>query len=79
MPMPARKPPPPDYREPTYADILALPDPVVGQIIDGELVALPWPRSSRAVATSTMGRDDAAARIPPFDAIALDLDRWWLP
>jgi hypothetical protein len=27
----------------TYEDLLALPDNVIGQIIDGELVASRWP------------------------------------
>lgn len=27
----------------------------------------------------TWGGDDNTARIPPFDAIALELERWWMP
>lgn len=40
-----------------YSDILALPDHVVGQIIDGELVVQPRPAGLHATATTAMAGD----------------------
>lgn len=45
----------PKNRPATYADLLALPDNVVGQIVDGELVVAPRPAPSHAMATSYLG------------------------
>ena len=42
-------------RPATYADIEALPENMVGQIIDGELIAMPRPASPHAVAHSELG------------------------
>ena len=42
-------------RPATYADIEALPENMVGQIIDGELIAMPRPASPHAVAHSVLG------------------------
>ncbi|WP_164007185.1 Uma2 family endonuclease [Pyxidicoccus trucidator] len=42
-------------RPATYADIEALPENMVGQIIDGELIAMPRPASPHAVAYSVLG------------------------
>lgn len=42
-------------RPATYADLLALPESVVGQIVDGELVVAPRPTPAHAVATSSIG------------------------
>ncbi|AEI62114.1 hypothetical protein LILAB_00910 [Corallococcus macrosporus] len=39
-------------RPATYEDLMALPENMVGQIIDGELIALPRPASPHAVAHS---------------------------
>lgn len=39
----------------TYEDILALPEHVVGQIIDGELVVIPRPTLRHARAATTLG------------------------
>ncbi len=44
-------------RPATYADLLALPDHVVGQIIDGELVVSPRPAPPHAIATSFLGAE----------------------
>jgi hypothetical protein len=41
----------------TYDDILALPEHVVGEIIDGELIVSPRPRPVHALATSSLGAD----------------------
>ncbi|MBL8111832.1 MAG: Uma2 family endonuclease [Acidobacteria bacterium] len=45
----------------TYADILALPRHVNGQIVDGELFATPRPANPHAMASSTLGMDLGAA------------------
>jgi hypothetical protein len=45
----------------TYADILALPEHVVGEIVDGELYVSPRP-SPHAIASSTLGGE----LVPPF-------------
>ncbi|MEO0973769.1 MAG: Uma2 family endonuclease [Pseudomonadota bacterium] len=41
----------------TYADLLALPDHVVGEIVDGELHASPRPATPHAHVASTLGMD----------------------
>jgi Uma2 family endonuclease len=41
----------------TYDDILALPEHVVGEIIDGELIVSPRPRPVHALATTVLGTD----------------------
>ena len=45
----------PKKRPATYGDLLALPDNVVGQIVDGELVVSPRPAPLHAVATTFLG------------------------
>jgi Uma2 family endonuclease len=47
----------------TYADILALPEHVVGEIIDGELYVSPRPASPHARASSRLGMEVGG----PFD------------
>jgi len=47
----------------TYADLEALPPNLVGEIIDGELIASPRPASLHAVAASRLGVDLGG----PFD------------
>ncbi len=75
-------------RKATYADIEALPDHVVGEILAGELVVSPRPRLRHASAlggiqTQTMGPSvhsgDAAAAIPPFEAVPIELGLLWKP
>jgi Uma2 family endonuclease len=41
----------------TYDDILALPEHVVGEIIDGDLIVSPRPRPAHALATTVLGSD----------------------
>ncbi|MBZ4423207.1 Uma2 family endonuclease [Myxococcus sp. RHSTA-1-4] len=41
-------------RPATYEDLLALPENMVGQIIDGELISMPRPASRHAVAYSSL-------------------------
>jgi Uma2 family endonuclease len=55
MTVPARRPA-------TYEDILALPENVVGEIIDGELVVSPRPGPRHADVASSLG----GILIPPF-------------
>jgi Uma2 family endonuclease len=45
----------PKKRPATYADLLDLPENVVGQIIDGEMVVSPRPAPPHAIATSHLG------------------------
>ncbi|WP_074949969.1 Uma2 family endonuclease [Myxococcus fulvus] len=42
-------------RPATYEDLLALPEHVVGQIVDGELIVMPRPASPHGRATSRLG------------------------
>ncbi len=48
---------PESKREATYEDLVALPANMVGQIIAGELIALPRPANDHAVTSSTLGSD----------------------
>src|SRR5689334_19093649 len=49
-------------REATYEDLLALPEHVVGEIIDGELHVSPRPASLHAAAATALGEELG----PPF-------------
>jgi Uma2 family endonuclease len=44
-------------REATYEDLLALPDHVVGEIIDGELIVSPRPATPHATSYAAIGAD----------------------
>ncbi len=50
-------------RPATYADIEALPEHVVGEILDGELIVSPRPASPHAIAASRLGSELGG----PFD------------
>lgn len=50
-------PPVPQRKPATYADIMALPDHVVGEILDDELVVSPRPAPAHAFASSGIGMD----------------------
>jgi Uma2 family endonuclease len=41
----------------TYAELVALPSHLVGEIVDGELIASPRPGAAHAVASSALGAD----------------------
>jgi Uma2 family endonuclease len=72
MVLPARKTPKPA----TYADILALPDHVVGQIVEGELYVAPRPASRHARASTKI-----VAALGSFDSDGggpNDPGGWWL-
>jgi Uma2 family endonuclease len=53
----------PARRRATYADLIALPEHLVGEIVDGELVASPRPAARHARAASVLG----GTLGPPFD------------
>lgn len=61
----------------TYDQILALPDNVVGEILEGELIASPRPASPHAVATSALGADLGGAFHRPPGGPA-GPGGWWI-
>ena len=67
MTLPARRPA-------TYADIVALPEHVVGEILDGELVTSPRPAPSHAIVATGL----AAALAPPFQYGDGGPGGWWI-
>ncbi len=58
----------------TYADVEALPDHVVGEILDGELYASPRPRLRHAMAATRL----TGRLSPPFDDGRGGPGGWWL-
>jgi Uma2 family endonuclease len=60
--------------EATYADLLTLPDHVVGEIVDGELIVSPRPAAPHARASSVLGGDLG----PPFDRGRGGPGGWWI-
>ena len=61
-------------REPTYEDLLALPDEVVGQLVEGELHATPRPAIDHQRAVSILG-----IRLgDPFDLGGGGPGGWWI-
>jgi Uma2 family endonuclease len=58
----------------TYEDLRALPETVVGQIVDGELVASPRPASRHVVVASTLGAQLAG----PFQLGRGGPGGWWI-
>jgi Uma2 family endonuclease len=64
-------------RRATYADLVALPDTLVAEIIDGDLYASPRPASPHTYAASALGADiNGAFHRPPGSG-----DRpggWWI-
>jgi Uma2 family endonuclease len=61
-------------KEATYADLLALPENVIGEIVDGELIASPRPAAPHARASSILGGDLG----PPFDRGKGGPGGWWI-
>jgi Uma2 family endonuclease len=61
-------------KEATYADLLALPENVIGEIVDGELIASPRPAAPHARASSVLGGDLG----PPFDRGRGGPGGWWI-
>jgi Uma2 family endonuclease len=58
----------------TYADLLALPPELVGQLIDGDLYAMPRPTTGHAGVTSVLGMDLGG----PFQRGRGGPGGWWL-
>jgi hypothetical protein len=48
-------------RRATYADLIEVPEHLVAEILDGELVTSPRPASPHALAASTIGIDVGGA------------------
>lgn len=61
-------------RPATYADLLAVPDHLVAEILDGELHTSPRPAIPHAVATSGLSAD----LIGPFDRGRGGPGGWWI-
>ena len=64
----------PRGREATYEDLLALPDEVVGQLVEGELHATPRPAIDHQRASSILGSD----LVNPFDRGRGGPGGWWI-
>jgi hypothetical protein len=65
---------PPFDRPATYADLAALPDNLVAEIVDGELHASPRPAAPHTVAASVIG----GALLPPFHTGHGGPGGWWI-
>jgi Uma2 family endonuclease len=64
----------PARRPATYDDLLALPDHVVGEIVDGELFVSPRPAPRHAVASSVLGGQIG----PPYHSGRGGPGGWWI-
>ena len=64
----------PKRREATYEDLLALPDDVLGQLVEGELHATPRPAIEHQRTSSTLGFDLGV----PFDRGRGGPGGWWI-
>lgn len=58
----------------TYEDLFALPEHVVGEILDGELIVSPRPASRHARTSSSLG----GILVPPFDHGDGGPGGWWI-
>ncbi|QQR90864.1 MAG: Uma2 family endonuclease [Myxococcales bacterium] len=58
----------------TYADLVALPEHLVGEILNGELIASPRPAAPHATATSVLGMDIGS----PFQRGRGGPGGWWI-
>ena len=61
-------------RPATYDDLLALPEHVIGEIIDGELIVSPRPAPRHAVATSVLSGELG----PPYHGGRGGPGGWWI-
>lgn len=64
----------PKRRDATYEDLLALPDDVLGQLVEGELHATPRPAIDHQRTSSTLGFDLGV----PFDRGRGGPGGWWI-
>jgi Uma2 family endonuclease len=62
----------------TYDDLLKLPEHLVGEIIDGELIVSPRPASPHARASSIMGADLTGPFDRPPGGGGSDPGGWWI-
>lgn len=62
------------HPEATYDDVAALPENVVGELIDGELIVSPRPASAHARASSVLGIHVGG----PFDIGSGGPGGWWI-
>jgi Uma2 family endonuclease len=58
----------------TYADILALPEHLVGELLDGELIVSPRPRALHALVSSGLGAELGG----PFQRGRNGPGGWWI-
>jgi Uma2 family endonuclease len=65
---------PPFDRPATYDDLVALPDNLVAEIVDGELHASPRPAAPHTVAASVIG----GVLLPPFHTGHGGPGGWWI-
>lgn len=65
---------PEQKREATYEDLVALPENLIGQIIAGELIALPRPANDHATASSALGGE----LYGPFQRGRGGPGGWWI-
>lgn len=65
---------PPKRREATYEDLLALPDDVLGQLVEGELHATPRPAIDHQLTVSILGGD----LVPAFHRGRGGPGGWWI-
>lgn len=65
-------------RPATYDDLLAVPDHLVAEIVDGELYTSPRPGPPRWLVVGAW-EGDARIHAEPFDAVELDTSHWWVP
>lgn len=65
-------------RRATYADLLAVPDSSVAEILDGELYTAPRPTSPHAVASSYLGGDLSVAFGRPPGGAGGRPGGWWI-
>jgi Uma2 family endonuclease len=64
----------PAPRRATYEDLQALPEQVVGEIVDGELVVSPRPAAPHAICASALG----GTLMPPFQFGNSGPGGWWI-
>jgi len=64
----------PAHRKATYDDVLGVPEHLVAEILDGELVTSPRPGGPHSVALSATG----ASLVPPFQFGDRGPGGWWI-
>ena len=70
----------PPRKRATYQDLLAAPEHLVAEIVNGDLVTSPRPAfrvSASSYSLLGVWRDNAIVRVEPFDAVEIDLASLW--